>query len=423
MNRLLIYEPNPRGHRLQHVRLLLEAVAGLPVEAVVALGAGAGDTDEFAVHLAPALAPPALAGRDVRVDASVEIDASSPLAAARSGLAALRAAVARHRPDRVYVPYADGLAQVAGLARLAGRDPLRPARGAGRPVAEGLLMRGRFAYPPDGPLDRLKGRAWLAATAASPFDVMHHLDPLPHAEIARRGGRLASRSRVIPEPVEPLDDPGRAEARRRLGLPEGGRWVGCVGRLDRRKGIDLLLAAFAEADRAGRVGPDDRMLLMGRADPEVAALLAGPHRRLVEAGRVVVVDRYVSEAELEWGVCALDVVATFYPRHVGSSGVVVRAAAAGRATLGSDYGWIGYAVGRFGLGRTCRPGDAPAAAAALGDLLDASADFALPDAGRRFVGFHTAANYRAHWTADLRGSLGLPPDPALRPWASIDVRG
>ena len=424
MLRLLIFEPNPTGHRLQHVRLLLDAASSLPVAPVLALSRGAPATQEFAVHLAPALASDGRAGGGpaVEVDASLDVPdgaGRSPVSAGLAHLRLLHGAVAQHRPDHVYVPYADGLAQLAGVAQALGRSPLRPARGAPRPVAEALLMRGRFAYPADSPLRGAKSRVWLAATAASPFDVLHHLDPIPYEAIRRRGGHLAAKSRIIPEPVEPLRDIGRVAARRRLSLPEGGRYVGCVGRLDRRKGIDLLLAAFAAADRAGRIGPGDRLLLMGRAEPQIAALLAGEHAALVAAGRIVVIDRYVDEAELEAGVCALDVVATLYPQHIGSSGVVVRAAAAGRATLGSDYGWVGMAVDRFGLGRTCRASDTPAVAAALADLLDESGRFALPPLGRRFVEFHTAANYAAHWTAALRERLGLPPDPNRRSWDAV----
>ena len=61
-----------------------------------------------------------------------------------------------------------------------------------------------------------------------------------------RAGRSAPAARfgLIPEPVEEGTAIDRDEARRRLAIPSGGRYVAMVGTLEPRKGIEELLAAF-----------------------------------------------------------------------------------------------------------------------------------------------------------------------------------
>jgi hypothetical protein len=51
--------------------------------------------------------------------------------------------------------------------------------------------------------------------------------------------------------------------------------------------------------------------------------------------------------------------------------------------------------------------------------LEASETFRLSETAQRFVAFHGAANFRAHWLARLRERLGLAADPSLIPWESV----
>jgi glycosyltransferase involved in cell wall biosynthesis len=175
--------------------------------------------------------------------------------------------------------------------------------------------------------------------------------------------------------------------------------------LDARKGIDLLLQAFADA----ALPPGDRLLLVGRADPQIRSLLDGRFAPLVRDGRVIVFDKYVTDEELERALLASDLVATPYPRHIGSASIVIRAAAAGRPVLGSEFGWSGYVIPKFGLGTTCDVTDPRAIAGSLAAAMETAAAFRLPPAGERFVRFHGLDNFQAAWTFRLRQRLGLPP--------------
>src|SRR5206468_2348258 len=116
-------------------------------------------------------------------------------------------------------------------------------------------LRGSFAYPGGlGWRQRVQARlSWAAATAA-PWSVLYHLDPLV-CDRARPG-----RLRLMPDPVETPVATGpaaRADVLRRLGVPPDGRYLGTAGLLDRRKGVDLLIRAYADARRRGALADTD----------------------------------------------------------------------------------------------------------------------------------------------------------------------
>lgn len=422
--KVLIFEPAWAGHRLNFVGVMLAGFTELGADVTVALGSDAPQSPEYRVHLEPLVAAggdnggagPGLPGPGrVTVDAWMPAAPAGGLAYARAIVGRFREAIGRARPDFVYVPSADGLSQMIGAARALGRRVLPAGL-----HAEALLLRGSFAYPSAGWRGRVKENlSWAAATAA-PWAVLHHLDPLVHERaVARRPG-LAARLRVMPDPVAPPTGADRAAVLARLGVPaDGGRYVGTAGMIDARKGVDRLVRAYADARRSGRLRPDDRLLLVGRHDPAIAALLAGDYADLVRAGHIQSVDRVVGEDEFVDAIGAMDVVATPYPRHIGSASIVLRAAAAGRPVLGGTFGWIGWAVTRFGLGRTVDVADPAAFAAALAQSLEASSVYRPPDAARRFVAFHTPDNYRAHWTSGLRRRLGLPAASGFVTWESV----
>lgn len=398
--RVLIFEPDHGGHRLTMVRNMLAGLLPLTGDIVVTTNQNAPQSAEFAAQLAP------LANR-IQIDAVLTHIVGSPLAHARHKLRSFRETIRRLQPDHIYVPYADGLTQLLAVARCLGRSPIP------RHVeSEGLLLRGGFAYPQPNLRSAVQSQLSRRLIAIAPWTIVHYLDPIPFELILQHGGALACRSRLMPDPVEIPANSDRVAARRQLGIPEDGRYISCVGTLDGRKGIDLLVAAFAAANLA----PTDRLLLLGRVAPEIKPLLEQTFAHLVRAGRIILFDRYVSDDDLTAGVVAADLVCTPYPRHIGSASIVIRAAAAGRPVLGSDFGWIASVTDRLKLGTTCRVTDSAAFVAAMKKALDNAGAYQLSEAGRRFVEFHSLPNFNACWAARLRERLGLPPAPAERTW-------
>jgi hypothetical protein len=80
---------------------------------------------------------------------------------------------------------------------------------------------------------------------------------------------------------------------------------------------------------------------------------------------------------------------------------------------------MGRTVRDFQLGVVCNVRDSRALCTELVRSLDASEAFRPSEAARRFVAYHSVANFRAHWTLRLRERLNLPPDENLLPWESV----
>jgi hypothetical protein len=104
---------------------------------------------------------------------------------------------------------------------------------------------------------------------------------------------------------------------------------------------------------------------------------------------------------------------------MGSSSFVIRAAAARRPVLATDFGWMGWAVRKFGLGWTANVWDAAALGATIRQAMEQAAGWSMPAIAERFVRYQSAENFQAHWTARLRERLQLPPDERLVLWESV----
>lgn len=404
--RVVVYEPTSTGHHFALLGRVLPALAALPCEPILVTTPTARRSPEFALHLA---ALPA----HVAVDESLrEIGDRRGMAAWRHELDDLTAAVRRFRPDHVYVPYGEGLVRAAALTTWNGRPRWSPAA-----AAEVLLVRGGFTYPAVGRRARARKRIAPWLIRRGPWERIHHLNPDDQAAMAGRDGRFADRCRLMPDPVEPPPGVSRTQARRALGLPEEGRYVGCVGRIGWRKGAGLLITAFRDAARHLR--SDDRLLLAGGFEPDLRAAAERELADEIRSRRVVIVDRLLTSDELGLAISASDLVCTPYRNHPYPASFIIRGAAAGRPLLGSMDGWMGRTIGRFRLGTTCQVTDRAAFADALVTALDEAEAFVPTEAARRFVEFHSVPNFVAHWTALLRERLSLPQPDGRIDWSWV----
>lgn len=162
-----------------------------------------------------------------------------------------------------------------------------------------------------------------------------------------------------------------------------------LGRRREQKGTDLLVRAFA----AARVKANDRLLLVGKIAPTIRRLIESEMKPWLQDGRLILIDGYVSHELFCLALNAADVICTPYPRHIGSSGIVVRAAAIGKPILASSYGWVGAVVSTFGLGSTCVVSKIEEFSQKLEASLESSASYRQPHEATRFVRFHTIANF------------------------------
>ncbi len=399
--RTLIFAPDPGGHRLHHVGLIAEALLGLGHQVDVALPERALESAEFATHLG-AIEPSLV--EVTPINSSVQ----NPWAIAGQNLRSLKAILRRLEPDHTYIPYADGMTQRGALeATMRWRQLPRTS------YLEALHLGGHFAYVTRNLRSEILRRSSRAAIVRAPWDYLHLLDPFAFEDLSNRLARFSRDLNLdlMPEPVESGLDGSAADARALLGLDQDARYVGCVGAIDTRKGIDRLLDAFSKG-----VAKESKLLLVGKHDSTIRAALRDDFSAQVRAGSIVSIDAYVSQQELQAAISASDVVALPYRKHSGSSGIAVRAAAAGKPIVASDYGWLGECVRRFDLGVTCDAGRPDELASAIASMLRRAPTFALSQRGRRFVEFNTEDSFAAVWTRQIQIRSGTVPETDAKTW-------
>jgi glycosyltransferase involved in cell wall biosynthesis len=171
-------------------------------------------------------------------------------------------------------------------------------------------------------------KKWLTWRAFAAADAVIAQSDADRDTIAARFSRMPIR--VLPHPVEdrPLAD--RDSARRKLGIDPERPLVLFLGLIRPYKGLDVLFAAApkiveemgAAIAVVGEVFPDSR--------DEMARLM-----RLPIASEIRLVDRYVTESEMDEWLAACDVVVCPYRKNSGS-GIAARAISARRPVVASD---------------------------------------------------------------------------------------
>jgi glycosyltransferase involved in cell wall biosynthesis len=218
---------------------------------------------------------------------------------------------------------------------------------------------GRLGGPPETTRDRVKGltkQVVLRAALRNPhFRTLFSLDPFAVPQIARwsRHTEIVA----LPEPLDHGDTIGSPSGDGSGlplldGLEPGRRRLVIFGSLDEKKGIGIVLDAL--------------QALPSETQQRLALILGGPvggYRRDELLARIVrldaqtglrlrLEDRFIPEEDVQPLLAACDLVLLTYQRHVGSSGVLIRAAAAGVPVLATDYGVVGEQVRRHRLGIT-----------------------------------------------------------------------
>lgn len=154
---------------------------------------------------------------------------------------------------------------------------------------------------------------------------------------------------ILPDPWSgPFGAYSKDEARLTLGIRRDSYVVGLIGRQDQRKGFPIAVAALTndELDRTGMevviVGGVDRAL------QNYVDLLNSEYKADLHHFR-----NYVSDAELAeiFAVCDI-ILLPYHLNFTSSSGVLVRAAAAGTRVISSSHGLVGWRTRTYELGTT-----------------------------------------------------------------------
>ncbi len=398
--RVLVFEQFHLGHHYHYLHHLLPPLIDLVDEVVVAVTEEGRRSEEFTAKLAPYL------GR-VAFDTGVPpADTGLPLRERWRVCRNLRAAVSRARPDYVLVPSGDGQSTVMPLLSLSGLGGLPN----GCPAEVGIHYgAGRAARGLKGTLRNLYKEFQLLTAG---WTRVHAVNLLLYEHLKARRGRLSDRLVLLPDPIPANPRLGKAESRRRLGIPADGVYLGVAGMIDLRKAVPELLAAF----RAAAKSPDERLLLAGKIVKPHLGVIDREYGDMVREGQLVLLDQFLDETAFQTALTAMDVVCTPYPRHEHLSGVLLHGLAAGRPILANDQGWSRTIVRRFDAGWTCDVLNHQQLTETIRTALDRGNGYQESEATKRLLAFHSPDNFAGSWVQGIRAALGRPAPPGLRSW-------
>ncbi len=311
-------------------------------------------------------------------------------------------------------PLGRGVLEWRALARLARREraahavvmyidqmlqgPIALQLGLSCPVS-GIYFRPAFHYgslgQAQGPSDKRRAlRQKLTLRAAlrhRRLDTLWTLDPYAVEHLRQLGpARVEALADPVPEEAPPSRVVNALALRYGLRASKTTTLL-LFGALTERKGVLQALAASALAAR--RTHAELTVLLVGRLRQPFQTDVDRAVESAEKAGvRVVREHGFVPEAEVQAHFALADIVLAPYQRHVGSSGIAIRAARSGKPLLASSYGMLGEAVRRERLGVAVDATRPHALAAGLEQLLGATgasvegmASFAARNTAARFV--------------------------------------
>lgn len=354
--RLLVVETNAGGHRGEHLRWIAEgwlrrgAAGRLVILAPAALLEDHPELSEFgeAITAHPLHAPP---DRGTQWESLFGTHRARPLADA----------LTEHRPERALLMSFDHF-----LAPLAAHVPLPAGTSLGALTLRPTLHYDTIGSPAKGLRERAERaikRAWTRRAVRHPaLETLFTLDPTSIPALAALGGAgvVGVPDPVPDEPVLHTADAVRSD----LGVEPGRRLLLLAGGLDRRKGPLAVLRAvpLLPPEAARRVA----VVLWGRLHDDIRGDVRSLDREARASGaQVIVRDAFVPAGEMQTAVAAADVLLVPYLRHVGSSGLLMRAAGAGVPVLSQSWGAMGHLVRQHRLGQTTDPDEPVRLAAAI----------------------------------------------------------
>jgi glycosyltransferase involved in cell wall biosynthesis len=397
MRVLIVEQKCDYGHFLNYVQYLIRAFAPLGCEIVVAVPNSAPESAQFKMYLSPHQSRFRLEFIPTREYAT------STWRMFKTDARVFRELIDRVKPDAVYLPTADHEGHSLALSRLALRRS-----GLSGIHCEALLTRVTAAYgvSPRPPIFT------KMTLRAMPFDVVHYIDPVAFEWVLSNvGGKAARRARLIPDPIEARSFP-QAKARAMLRLPEHKKLIMSIGLQDHRKGVDYLIGACARWQPAEPAS----IVLAGPLSAQIRDLVTHEYRYLVDDGRLIVLDRFLSNDEINASCAAGDLIAAPCRRHPHPSSIVLHAVTAGKMVLAANNGWFAYMVPKFSLGRLCNPQNPELLAETLDQALQEAKAHKVSAAAKRLVDFHRSENFVLQWRRELSRIMGKSEDAPARDW-------
>lgn len=395
--RVLVYEQYYKGHFYQYVHHILPLLTSLVDEVIVAVTAEGRKSPEFASLLKPF---------SDQVDIYSDVLRDDPGNGINQKIKTyynLFDTVKRIRPDYVFIPSGDRHTLGAASSWLRGLSNKLP----GNIPAEVGIHFGLGNVDVDF-RDRIKAFIRYQSYLFSSWANIHFVNAFLYEKIQLKGGNLAHKAKMLPDPIPTNPRQDKIESRKRLGIPEDGHYIGIIGLLDERKAIDIFLEAFQ-----GSFKNKERLLLAGELSPRFHKLIENNYKNLIHQERIILLNKYLTEQEFLLALSASDIICV--PTLKGSpiSSILLKGISAGRPILtNNNFGWSHAMVKKFQFGWACDLSDKEKLIQALHVIFECYEEYEESEATKRLLTFHQPENFAESWVAQLRVILGKP---ALKP--------
>jgi glycosyltransferase involved in cell wall biosynthesis len=186
--------------------------------------------------------------------------------------------------------------------------------------------------------------------SSSQLQTVFCLDPFAVEAINKFPSK--AKALYMPDPVQIYNDtePQLEKLRKSLGIELGRQVFLLFGVLSERKGINQLLEAVLMLPPA--LSKKLCLLLIGPIEIKEKEFIQARLSQISQSLPVQIICRhdFVSDQEIQPYFQIADVILAPYQRHIGMSAILVRAAAAQKPVLSSDFGLMGEITRRYGLG-------------------------------------------------------------------------
>jgi glycosyltransferase involved in cell wall biosynthesis len=396
--RLLIVEPHDSGHHAHYVRWLVQAAVRKRWNVVIATTSAAlshpllktiaADFAGVDTHLIEGF--PAIDGPESRALRLLRREFSY-WRIFRALAAEMRA---RSAIDAAVLPYVDYCFHVLSILG----SPFGALPWCGISMRLQVMQRTDTGAPWLPFKWRIARRILRGAALRALFVINPSIQDLPARWLPRA---LLAKLQYLPDPAEPPARGSRGESRSSWRILDAQIVILVFGSLDARKGIDSLLAAVtsrAQFDNcvillAGKLSEDVRGQL--RREPSYVSL--------VEMRRLIVIDRVVTDDELDSVFAAADIVWVGYRSHAYMSGVLALAGRAGIAVLGTSEGEIGRLIAKERIGAAARIDRPAEVVAALSSMLDVRTRLEMGQRASAAFAGHTTEGFGDRVMAVLGG--------------------
>jgi glycosyltransferase involved in cell wall biosynthesis len=348
--RILIYDPNVDGHHIGYLRFISESLLDAGYQVSLAVDTRPESFPRIQEQMADLL------GRMPVISAWGDSTHGR-----RDKVKCVADCLVKAGADAVFLTTFDEIASPLLRQSAFGLMPPEVLRG----KLGGIYMRPRFLIGPGiSPNLWIKSLGFMRLLRAGWFRQLLFLDPFMDAKLRVRHPQAPSF--FLPDPYPDNFTMDRAEAMHKLGVPPARPVFLFYGGAYRRKGLHLAVKAMLNLPENSPA-----FLLCAGKQPKDSGI-ARDLEKLAAQGRALFLNRYVSNEEEKMVFAACDFVLLPYINHFGSSGVLARAAGAGKPVIASDEQLVGRLTHKYNLGPLFPSGNVPALQQAILQAVAAS---------------------------------------------------